>query len=82
MTISPAQPTLLRGSDPDFDQARLAFNLTVDQRPELIGRPTDASEVAALIARAREDGLLVAPQRTGHNARADRLVAAHHAPAH
>ena len=68
MTISPAQPTLLRGSDPDFDQARLAFNLTVDQRPELIGRPTDASEVAALIRRAREDGLRVAPQRTGHNA--------------
>jgi FAD/FMN-containing dehydrogenase len=68
MTISPAQPTLLRSGDPDFDHARLAFNLTVDQRPELVARPADEGEVAEAVLRAKKAGLRVAPQRTGHNA--------------
>jgi FAD/FMN-containing dehydrogenase len=68
MTISPAQPTMLRAADPEFDHARLAFNLTVDQRPELIVRPKDEGEVAGAVRHAREEGLRVAPQRTGHNA--------------
>src|SRR4051794_19854767 len=55
-------------SDPDWDAARGAFNLLVDQRPEAIAFPTDEREVAAVVSYAREHGLRVAPQATGHNA--------------
>ena len=47
---------MLRAADPDFDHARLAFNLTVDQRPELIARPRDEGEVAAAVRHARDQG--------------------------
>ena len=59
---------MLRAADPDFDHARLAFNLTVDQRPELIARPRDEGEVAAAVRHARDEGLRVAAQGAGHNA--------------
>jgi FAD/FMN-containing dehydrogenase len=68
MAITPAEPTMLRAADPDFDHARLAFNLTVDQRPELIARPRDEGEVAAAVRHARDEGLRVAAQGAGHNA--------------
>jgi hypothetical protein len=55
-------------SDPDFNAARGTFNVLVDQRPEAIAFPADAREVAAVISYAREHGLRVAPQATGHNA--------------
>jgi FAD/FMN-containing dehydrogenase len=51
-----------------WDGARLAFNLTIDQRPALIAQPADAGEVARVVRFARMAGLRVAPQRTGHNA--------------
>jgi FAD/FMN-containing dehydrogenase len=44
------------------------FNLCVEQRPAAVARPADAGEVAAAVRWAREGGLRVAPQRTGHNA--------------
>jgi hypothetical protein len=59
---------VVRPGDEEFDQARQAFNLTVDQRPELVAYPADDHEVIALVRRARENGLRVAPQRTAHNA--------------
>ncbi len=68
MTISNIEPVVVRSGDSDFDEARQAFNLMADQRPQLIGRPADEREVAALVRRARDEGLRVAPQRTGHNA--------------
>ncbi|HEX2160205.1 MAG TPA: FAD-binding oxidoreductase, partial [Thermoleophilaceae bacterium] len=43
-------------------------NLLDDQRPEEIAFPTDEREVAVAIADARERGLRVAAQATGHNA--------------
>jgi FAD/FMN-containing dehydrogenase len=61
-------PTVLRPGDDGFDQGRQAFNLTVDQRPVLIAHPADEQEVVALVRRAREQGLRLAAQRTGHNA--------------
>jgi FAD binding domain/Berberine and berberine like len=54
--------------DDGYDQARLAFNVTVDQRPALAALPADADDVGELVRFAREHGKRVAPQRTGHNA--------------
>jgi FAD/FMN-containing dehydrogenase len=68
MTIATAPATLVHPGDRGFDEARQAFNLTVDQRPVLIAQPTDEQDVIALVRKARERGLRVAPQRTGHNA--------------
>jgi FAD/FMN-containing dehydrogenase len=55
-------------SDDGYDSARQAFNLAVDQRPAAVAYPCNAQEVAAVVGFAREHGLLVAPQATGHNA--------------
>jgi FAD binding domain-containing protein len=55
-------------SDDGYDAARQAFNLAVDQRPAAVVYPVDAREVAAVVRFARERGLRVAPQATGHNA--------------
>jgi FAD/FMN-containing dehydrogenase len=54
--------------DEGWDAARLAFNLTVDQRPALIAEPGSREEVATVVRFAASHGLRVAPQRTGHNA--------------
>src|SRR5438128_11417608 len=43
------------------------FDLTVRQEPALVARPRTDAEVVELVAFARERGLQVAPQRTGHN---------------
>ncbi len=57
------------GPDDDgWDAARQTFNLRVDQRPALIAVPGSREEVATVVRFAREAGLRVAPQRTGHNA--------------
>src|SRR4029079_521082 len=54
--------------EPGWDLARQAYNLAIDQRPALIATPLDEDGVAAVIRFARDAGLRVAPQRTGHNA--------------
>ncbi|HZO07058.1 MAG TPA: FAD-binding oxidoreductase [Solirubrobacterales bacterium] len=54
--------------DANWDSARQAFNLRVDQQPALIAEPGSREEVATIVRFAREAGLRVAPQRTGHNA--------------
>ncbi len=60
--------------DPGYDDARTPWNLAVDQRPAAVAEPHDASEVAAVVRAARDAGLRVAPQTTGHGAAA---LAAH-----
>lgn len=55
-------------SDPRWDEARRAYNLTVDQQPAAVAFPADAGDVAAVVRFAAEHGLRVAAQRTGHNA--------------
>ena len=52
-----------------MDSARATFNLLDDQQPTAVAFPVDASDVAAVIAYARDHGLSVAAQATGHNAR-------------
>jgi FAD/FMN-containing dehydrogenase len=54
--------------DPNWNEARLAWNLAADQQPAAVALPESAQEVAAVVRWARERGLRVAPQGTGHNA--------------
>jgi FAD/FMN-containing dehydrogenase len=54
--------------DAGFDGARQAWNLAIDQRPAAVAYPQSASDVATIVDFARERGLKVAPQGTGHNA--------------
>jgi len=55
-------------TDPSWDADRVAWNLAVDQRPCLVGRPRTASDVADIVIFAGQHGLRVAPQATGHGA--------------
>lgn len=55
-------------ADADWDPARQAFNLAVDQQPVAVAFPGDEADVVAAVAFARDHGLRIAPQRTGHNA--------------
>jgi FAD/FMN-containing dehydrogenase len=55
--------------DEGWDGARQAWNLAVDQRPEAVAIPASAEDVAATVRFAAANGLRVAPQGTGHNAR-------------
>jgi FAD/FMN-containing dehydrogenase len=64
---STAPGRLVQPGDHDWDGARGAFNLLIDQRPEAIAFPANEREVAAVIAYARERDLRVAAQATGHN---------------
>jgi FAD/FMN-containing dehydrogenase len=54
--------------DPNWNEARRAWNLAVDQQPAAVALPESARDVAAIVRWARERGLRVAPQGTGHNA--------------
>jgi FAD/FMN-containing dehydrogenase len=54
--------------DPGWDQARATFNVLVDQRPIAVAVPADERDVVAVVQYAREHGLRVAPQSTGHGA--------------
>ncbi|HEX8064989.1 MAG TPA: FAD-binding oxidoreductase [Thermoleophilaceae bacterium] len=70
--IAPELRSLVRrvvtAGDPGWDDARQAFNLLVDQLPSAVVFPESAEEVAHVVGFAREHGLRVAPQSTGHNA--------------
>lgn len=59
---------VLTPGDPGWDDARQAWNLAVDQHPAAVALPVDADDVARVVRFAREAGLRVAPQTTGHNA--------------
>jgi hypothetical protein len=59
---------VIRPTDADWDTARLAWNLAVDQRPAAVAVVRSARDVQNVVVAARELGLRVAPQSTGHNA--------------
>lgn len=59
---------LVLPGDADWDTARSAWNLAVDQQPEAVVVAADAADVAVALSYARERGLRIAPQGTGHNA--------------
>ena len=52
----------------NWDEARGAFNVLLDQRPAAIALPADAHDVTMVVRLAAEHGLRVAPQSTGHGA--------------
>jgi FAD/FMN-containing dehydrogenase len=56
--------------DPGWNEARVAWNLAVDQQPAAVALPESGEDVAAVIRWARSRGLRVAPQGTGHSAAA------------
>jgi hypothetical protein len=63
----------IRGSvvtpeDSDWDDARQAWNLAADQRPAAVALVESADDVVKTINFARENGLRVAGQGTGHGA--------------
>jgi hypothetical protein len=54
--------------DPGWDEARAAWNLDVDQRPAAVAIPESEHDVVEIVRFARDRGLKVAAQSTGHNA--------------
>src|SRR5215217_9190431 len=54
----------------DWDEARQAWNIAVDQRPAAVATPHSADDVIAIVGFARDRGLRVTAQGTGHNAAA------------
>lgn len=59
---------LVKRGEEQWDSARAAWNLAIDQQPAMVARPGDADEVAAVVSYARESGLRVAVQAEGHSA--------------
>lgn len=59
---------LVTPADPDWDRARSAWNLAVDQRPAAVVVAASTADVVRTVDAARAAGLAVAPQATGHNA--------------
>ena len=60
--------TLHHPGDPGWDEARAAWNLAVDQRPEAVVTARSVDDVRATVRAAAALGLRVAPQSTGHHA--------------
>src|SRR5262245_9891474 len=54
--------------DVDWDEARRAWNLAIDQRPVAVVHAESAEDVAAVVQFAVAHGYQVAPQGTGHAA--------------
>jgi FAD/FMN-containing dehydrogenase len=65
---APHAITILTPADPGWDDARQAWNLAIDQHPAAVVLPESPDGVAAAVRYARERGLRVAAQSTGHNA--------------
>ena len=60
--------TILVPGDPDWDDARRAWSLSVDQHPAAVALPASAQEVVDVLRFARQYDLGIAAQGTGHNA--------------
>jgi len=59
---------VVTSADPDWDATRQVFNLATDLTPAAVVLPGDVRDVVAAVEYARDNGLRVAPQATGHNA--------------
>ena len=60
--------TVTAPGDDGWDLARQAWNLSAQQNPAVVVTAADADDVRAVVDFARENGLRVAPQGTGHGA--------------
>ncbi len=54
--------------DQNWDEARRAWHLAVDQRPAAVAIPENVHDVIEIVHWAHEQGFRIAPQGTGHNA--------------
>jgi hypothetical protein len=61
--------SLVLPGEPGWDEARQAFQLAVDQRPDAVVLAASTNDVVATVNAARGAGMRVAAQSTGHNAR-------------
>jgi FAD/FMN-containing dehydrogenase len=59
--------SVVRPSDPDYDEARALFNAMIDKRPALIARCADVDDVVSAVNFGREQGLDIAVRCGGHN---------------
>ena len=60
------QGKVILPGDPDYDLSRQAWNLAVDQYPAMIVIPESAQDIAQVVQHARQYGLKIAVQSTGH----------------
>ena len=65
---------VLRPDDSGYDEARKVFNGMIDRRPALIGRCTDADDVAVLVNLARENHLPISIYGGGHGVTGSAVV--------
>ena len=67
MTFMPLKPSAYADrTHPDFAAACRSWNLAFRHHPALVAEPTSIDEVAAAVAYARDNGLRVAIQSSGH----------------
>src|SRR6266508_5579089 len=59
--------TLTGPDDPDYDERRALYNAMFSRRPALIALCTDAADVIATVAYARDERLPLAIRGGGHN---------------
>ena len=59
---------LVLPGDETWDADRQAWNLAVDQRPEMVALPESADDVRTLVGFAKQRGLRILMQGTGHGA--------------
>jgi FAD/FMN-containing dehydrogenase len=59
--------TVITPGEPGYDATRTVWNAMHDRRPALIARPRSARDVAAAIAYARAQDLLIAVRAGGHS---------------
>jgi FAD/FMN-containing dehydrogenase len=59
---------LVGPEDETWEEARRAWNLSIDQTPAAVALPESADDVVAIVRSATEEGLRIAPQGTGHGA--------------
>jgi hypothetical protein len=58
---------VLAPGDTGYDAARMVFNATIDRRPAVIVRCTNADDVAEAVNFGREQNLVIAVRAAGHN---------------
>ena len=68
LRVAASPDLLVFPGQPGWDEARRAWNLSVDQRPAAVALPETVVDVVAAVDHARAVGLRVAVQGTGHGA--------------